>query len=49
LTRRWAPKQKRRHHYATVIIDAETGEGIDVLPDRTAQTLLTTRRTTART
>jgi len=29
---------KRRHRYATVIIDAETGERIDVLPDRTAQT-----------
>ncbi len=28
----------RRHHYATVITDAETGERIDVLPDRTAQT-----------
>lgn len=32
---------KRRHRYATVIIDAETGERIDVLPDRTAQTLAT--------
>ncbi len=32
---------KRRHRYATVIIDAETGERIDVLPDRTAQTLTT--------
>ncbi|MFI1735591.1 ISL3 family transposase, partial [Streptomyces acidicola] len=31
---------KRRHRYATVIIDAETGERIDVLPDRTAQTLV---------
>lgn len=30
---------KRRHRYATVIIDAETGERIDVLPDRTARTL----------
>lgn len=30
---------KRRHRYATVIIDAETGERIDVLPDRTAQSL----------
>lgn len=30
---------KRRHRYATVIIDAETGERIDVLPDRTAETL----------
>ncbi|MEZ3183246.1 ISL3 family transposase [Streptomyces pimonensis] len=32
---------KRRHRYATVIIDAETGERIDVLPDRPAQTLTT--------
>lgn len=31
---------KRRHRYATVIINAETGERIDVLPDRTAQTLV---------
>lgn len=31
---------KRRHRYATVIIDAETGERIDVLPDRTAQILV---------
>ncbi|MGW2540706.1 ISL3 family transposase [Kitasatospora sp. NPDC001574] len=31
---------KRRHRYATVLIDAETGERIDVLPDRTAQTLV---------
>ncbi|WP_033222666.1 ISL3 family transposase, partial [Kitasatospora phosalacinea] len=30
---------KRRHRYATVVIDAETGERIDVLPGRTAQTL----------
>lgn len=30
---------KRRHRYATVIIDGETGERIDVLPGRTAQTL----------
>ncbi|MFI9630670.1 ISL3 family transposase [Streptomyces sp. NPDC052042] len=30
---------KRRHRYATVLIDAETGERIDVLPDRTTQTL----------
>ncbi len=30
---------KRRHRYATVIIDAETGERIDALPDRTAETL----------
>ncbi len=31
---------KRRHRYATVIIDAETGERIDVLPDRTTKTLV---------
>jgi transposase len=31
---------KRRHRYATVLIDAETGERIDVLPDRTTQTLV---------
>lgn len=31
---------KRRHRYATVIIDAESGERIDVLPDRTSQTLV---------
>lgn len=30
---------KRRHRYATIIINAETGERIDVLPDRTAPTL----------
>ncbi|MFF4384486.1 ISL3 family transposase [Kitasatospora sp. NPDC001547] len=30
---------KRRHRYATVIIDAETGERIDVLPGRTAPAL----------
>ncbi|MET9400910.1 ISL3 family transposase [Kitasatospora sp. NPDC002965] len=30
---------KRRHRYATVIIDAETGERIDVLPGRTAAAL----------
>jgi transposase len=30
---------KRRHRYATVIIDAETGERIDVLPDRSGATL----------
>ncbi|MCX5208458.1 ISL3 family transposase [Kitasatospora sp. NBC_00240] len=31
---------KRRSRYATVIIDAETGERIDVLPDRTTRTLV---------
>jgi transposase len=30
---------RRRHRYATVIIDAETGERVDVLPDREAATL----------
>ncbi|RKE22118.1 transposase [Streptomyces sp. TLI_171] len=30
---------KRRHRYATVLIDAETGERIDVLPGRTTQAL----------
>nr|QIY76811.1 ISL3 family transposase [Streptomyces sp. RLB1-33] len=32
---------KRRHRYATIIIDAETGERIDVLPDRSAETVTT--------
>lgn len=30
---------KRRHRYATIVINAETGERIDVLPDRSADTL----------
>lgn len=30
---------RRRHRYATIIINAETGERIDVLPDREAATL----------
>ena len=30
---------RRRHRYATIIIDAETGERLDVLPDREAATL----------
>ncbi|MEF9915628.1 ISL3 family transposase [Streptomyces sp. P5-A9] len=30
---------RRRHRYATIVIDAETGERIDVLPDREANTL----------
>jgi transposase len=30
---------KRRHRYATVLIDAETGERIDVLPSRGADAL----------
>ncbi|MFC8088854.1 hypothetical protein [Streptomyces sp. NPDC057301] len=29
----------RRHRYATILTDAETGERIDVLPDRGADTL----------
>ncbi|GAA2632715.1 ISL3 family transposase [Streptomyces vastus] len=32
---------KRRHRYATIVIDAETGDRIDVLPDRSADTLET--------
>ncbi|MEV7238444.1 ISL3 family transposase [Streptomyces sp. NPDC051020] len=32
---------KRRHRYATVLIDAETGERINVLPDRNGNTLET--------
>jgi len=32
---------RRRHRYATMIINAETHERIDVLPDRTADTLET--------
>jgi transposase len=39
---------KRQHRYAAVIIDAETGERIDVLPDRTAQTLVSWLREHAR-
>ena len=30
---------KRRHRYATILTNAETGERIDVLPDRNADTL----------
>ncbi|MEU2135347.1 ISL3 family transposase [Streptomyces sp. NPDC018352] len=30
---------RRRHRYATIVIDAETGERVDVLPDREANTL----------
>ena len=30
---------RRRHRYATILIDAETGERVDVLPDREAATL----------
>ncbi|MEV6576514.1 ISL3 family transposase, partial [Streptomyces sp. NPDC051577] len=30
---------KKRHRYATIVTNAETGERIDVLPDRTADTL----------
>ncbi len=30
---------RRRHRYATIIIDAKTGERVDVLPDREAATL----------
>jgi transposase len=30
---------RRRHRYATLVIDAQTHERIDVLPDRTAHTL----------
>jgi len=31
--------RSRRHHYATIINDAETGQSIDVLPDREAVNL----------
>ena len=30
---------RRRHRYATIIVNAETGERVDVLPDREAATL----------
>jgi hypothetical protein len=30
---------RRRHRYATIIIDAETGQRVDVLPDREAATV----------
>lgn len=30
---------RRRHRYATIVIDAETGRRVDVLPDREAATL----------
>jgi transposase len=30
---------RRRHRYASIVIDAETGERVDVLPDREAATL----------
>ena len=32
---------KRRHRYATIIIDAETGRRVDVLPGRSGATLTT--------
>ncbi|GAA3289692.1 hypothetical protein GCM10020295_02180 [Streptomyces cinereospinus] len=36
---------RRRHHYANVVIDAETHERTDVVPDRTADTLSRSART----